>query len=46
MVLEEHFFGLKVTTTLVVPFSVSDGCCTREIAVPWNDDCELVELVL
>ena len=35
-----------VYTTLVVPFSVSDGCCTREIAVPWNDDCELVELVL
>lgn len=36
MVLEEHFFGSKVSTTLVVPFSVSDGCCTREIAVPWN----------
>ena len=32
--------------TLVVPFSVSDGCCTREIAVPGNDDYELVELVL
>ena len=46
MVLEEHFFVSKVSTTLVVPFSVSDGCCTREIAVPWNDDCELVELVL
>ena len=46
MVYEEHFFGSKVSTTLVVPFSVSDGCCTREIAVPGNDDYELVELVL
>ena len=46
MVLEEHFFGSKVSMTLVVPFSVSDRCCTREIASPWNDDCELVELVL
>ena len=36
----------KVSTTLVVLFSVCDRCCTREIAVPWNDDCELVELVL
>ena len=44
MVLEEHFFRSKLSTTLVVPFSVSDRCCTREIAVPWND--ELVELVL
>ena len=34
MVLEEHFLGSKVSTTLMVPFSVSDGCCTREIAVP------------
>ena len=46
MVLEEHFFGSKVSTTLAVPFSVSDGCYTREIPVPWNDDCELVELLL
>ena len=35
-----------MSTTLQVPFSVSDECCTREIAVPWNDDRELVELVL
>ena len=34
MVLEERFFGSKVSTTLLVPFSVSDGCCTWEIAVP------------
>ena len=46
MGLEEHFFRSKLSTTLVVPFSVSDRCCTREIAVPWNDNCELVELVL
>ena len=46
MVLEERFFESKVSTTLVVPFSVSDGCCTREIAVSWNDDCEMVEHVL
>ena len=47
MVLEfKDLFGSNVSTSRGAPGSLSDGCCTREIAVPWKDDWELVEFVL
>jgi ABC-type branched-subunit amino acid transport system substrate-binding protein len=35
-----------VSIALGIPWLLVVGCWTREMAVPWNDVCELVKLVL
>ena len=38
--------GSNVSVALRVPRLSAVGCWTREMAVPWNDVCEVVELLL
>ena len=42
----ELFVGSKTSVALSVPFSSEVGCCTSEIAVPWNESWALIELGL
>ena len=42
----ELFVGSKTSVALSFPLSSVFGCCTSEIAVPWNELWALIELGL